>query len=71
MRKLVSDFTIITNVTPTVVDHPAWPAFLVAMDGREYGHDALWDAWLWFANGWDMKVNQLQAQATNYWCDYW
>ena len=39
-----------TQRTPV---HPAWKLFVEEMDGRQYGYDALSNAWEWFKSGWD------------------
>lgn len=46
---LSSDFTLIDAAEHA---HPAWPGFAQAMVGRAFGGEALWDAWLWFRDGW-------------------
>ncbi len=33
----------------------AWLAFMHKMEGRDYGCNALTDAWLWFLAGWLMQ----------------
>jgi len=33
--------------------HPAYSAFLTAMEGRLYGREPLRSAWQWFKTGWD------------------
>lgn len=45
--------------------HPAYPAFLVEMDGRCFGTEALNDAWYWFKCGWrDRHLTQVGPATT-------
>lgn len=37
------------------VKHAAWPAFVKAMRGKQYGPEPCLDAWCWFASGWDER----------------
>jgi hypothetical protein len=37
---------------PNDVTHPAFPAFVVEMDKRQYGEEETNDAWGWFVSGW-------------------
>jgi len=46
-----SDFSLI--VDRGFASHPAHDAFVHAMRNREYGWDALNDAWAWFSDGWE------------------
>lgn len=43
----LKDYCSNTNQPPA--NHPtAWPAFVKAMRGRQYGSEPARDAWLWF-----------------------
>jgi hypothetical protein len=48
--KLESDFTMLDA---DAASHPAYSAFLTAMEGRLYGREPLRSAWQWFKTGWD------------------
>lgn len=71
MTELSTDFTQITDRDPSAATHQAWPAFRHATRVRAYGGEALDDAWIWFRDGWDAKVKQMQAAATDEWCNTW
>jgi hypothetical protein len=63
--------TLITDNDPTAVTHPAWARFEQALLAKKPRHCSMLDAWTWFREGWDEKSRQLQAAATNEWCDTW
>lgn len=42
----------LTQIDAAEHAHPAWPGFARAMVGRAFGGEALWDAWLWWRDGW-------------------
>ena len=71
MAELLSDLTLITAHDPDAVAHLAWPAFQRATRDRAYGREALLTAWAWFRGGWDAKIRQLEAAATEEWCNAW
>lgn len=55
---LRSDFSLIDNADKK---HAAWGAFKSAMRGKQYGRDALNDAWAWFRKGWDEGFNACDS----------
>lgn len=47
------------------IEHPAWQDFCDRMANRRYGHEALWDSWFWFQDGWEcseQRVIRLMAK---------
>lgn len=48
---LASDFSLIRDVDAKA--HPAYAAFVEEMRGRDYGDEAINDAWEWFKTGWE------------------
>ncbi len=66
---LKSDFTELVRDTGAD-QHPAWPAFLKAMENRAYGYEAQEAAWGWFKQGHSVfadEVEKLRALRCN--CD--
>jgi hypothetical protein len=47
-----SDLSLLPDKAHT---HAAYASFVKEMQGRQYGDEALNDAWLWFATGWDAR----------------
>lgn len=43
----------------------AWLAFQKEMKGKYYGSEALTDAWLWFARGWELAVKPKTVTPEN------
>lgn len=68
------DFSPITDINPSVADHPGWQRFQRAMNRRTqaapYTRDGMIAAWTWFREGWDALDARLGAEATNWWCDH-
>lgn len=63
----MSDLTLISEDSRK---HEAWRQFEHAMGHRAFCAEASHDAWIWFRDGYDAKIRQMQAAATNWWCDY-
>lgn len=40
-------------------------AFVEEMRGREYGHEPLLDAWLWFVSGWNARYAHSPSPASD------
>lgn len=51
VNRLSSDFAQIEDAKAK--EHPAFAAFVKKMEGRQYGYEAINDAWIWFRSGWD------------------
>lgn len=62
----MSDLTLISEDSRK---HEAWRQFEHAMKDRAFCAEASHDAWAWFRNGYDAKILQLQAAATDRWCN--
>lgn len=45
------------------VEHAAYPAFVKAMKGRDYGAGPLASAWAWFKDGWEAFSDRSVAAA--------
>jgi len=39
--------------------HPAYAKFVIEMEGKCYGEEALNDAWLWYKSGWDASAMDI------------
>jgi hypothetical protein len=53
------DFTLIDKEDR---DHPAFEAFQIEMSGRDYGWEALNDAWYFFKTGWDALLYETGGE---------
>ena len=51
VSSLASDFSLIRDAGAR--EHPAYKSFVKEMEGRDYGYEAINDAWDWFKVGWD------------------
>lgn len=48
-----SDLTVITSGDSSAALHPAWPAFVREMHGRNLDRLELQTAWIYFRSGWE------------------
>ncbi len=66
--KLTTDFTLLDDANAP--GHPAYQAFVRAMEGRAYGVEALNDAWRWFCMGWTArkKLDGMTINETTLYC---
>lgn len=53
------------DLVRTLVGDPAWAHFVKALERKQYGHEAIWDAWHWFCHGWDSAVIQEARDRRN------
>lgn len=44
---------ILSRMTGAQIGHPAWSKFVAEMADKQYGHDALIQAWYFFREGYD------------------
>jgi len=59
----------LTMIDPSEYMHKALGRFTRAMEGKQYGREALTTEWVWFRDGWDANVAMQRTAATDWWCD--
>ncbi len=62
MNELKTDFTPLADEA----NDSAYPDFVRAMEGRQYGGEALEDAWCWFRFGWHAGMEHAARVADMY-----
>lgn len=62
IRKLQSDFSLLRDLDSwnDKMNETARECFKAEMKGREYGYEALHDAWNWFLTGYDAGARMDQ-----------
>lgn len=63
MDKLESDFSLIDDAAKT---HAGWPAFVQAMENRQYGAALLNSTWAWFRDGWDAQAQENDSRLSTW-----
>ena len=51
-------------------DHLAWPSFKLAVKGNNVKYPEILTLWYYYTAGWKALENKLNAEATNWWCNY-